>query len=81
MYIKRDFFNKRLTVGLNINDLFDAMRPVNETYGSNFYTYTKSNSWSSRNIGLSVRYNFNDFTNHQEKEVDDGRDKDSGLFK
>jgi hypothetical protein len=81
MYIKRDFFNKRLTVGLNINDLFDAMRPVNETYGSNFYNYTKSNSWRSRNIGLSVRYNFNDFTNHQEKEVDDGRDKDSGLFK
>ena len=81
MYIKRDFFDKKLTVGLNINDLFDAMRPVNETYGSNFYTYTKSNSWRSRNIGLSIRYNFNDFSNHQEKEVDDGRDKDSGLFK
>lgn len=81
MYIKRDFFDKKLSVGLNINDLFDAMRPVNETFGSNFYTYTKASSWRSRNIGLSVRYNFNDFTNRQEKEVDDGRDKDSGLFK
>jgi hypothetical protein len=81
MFIKKEFFDKRLTIGVNINDLFDAMRPVNETFGSNFYTYSKSNSWRSRNVGLSIRYNFNDFTNHQEKEVDDGRDKDGGLFK
>jgi hypothetical protein len=81
MFIKKEFFDKKLTIGLNINDLFDAMRPVNETYGSNFYSYSKSNTWRSRNVGLSARYNFNDFTNHQEKEVDDGRDKDGGIFK
>jgi hypothetical protein len=81
MFIKKDFFDKKLTIGVNITDLFDAMRPVNETYGSNFYSYSKSNTWRNRNIGLSVRYNFNDFANHQEKEVDDGRDKDGGLFK
>jgi hypothetical protein len=81
MFIKKEFFDKKLTVGFNITDLFDAMRPVNETYGSNFYSYSKSNTWRNRNIGLSVRYNFNDFANHQEKEVDDGRDKDGGIFK
>ena len=81
MFIKKDFFDKKLTIGLNINDLFNAIRPVNETYGSNFYSYSKTNSWRNRNIGLSIRYNFNDFINHQEKEVDDGRDKDGGLFK
>jgi hypothetical protein len=81
LYFKRDFFDKKLTFGVNINDVFDAMRPVNETYGSNFYSYGKSSTWRSRNIGLSVRYNFNDFTKHEEKEVDDGRDKDEGLFK
>jgi hypothetical protein len=81
MFIKKDFLDKKLTIGFNINDLFDAMRPVNETYGSNFYSYSKSNTWRNRNIGLSIKYNFNDFTNHQEKEVDDGRDKDGGLFK
>ena len=31
-------------------------------------------------INIAV-INFNDFANHQEKEVDDGRDKDGGLFK
>jgi hypothetical protein len=81
IFIKRDFLDKKLTVGLNINDVFDAMRPVNETYGSNFYSYGKSSTWRSRNIGLSIRYNFNDFTNQKEKEIDDGRDKDGGLFK
>ena len=81
MFIKKDFFDKKLTIGFNINDLFNAIRPVNETYGSNFYSYSKSSTWRNRNIGLSIRYNFNDFTNHQEKEVDDGRDKDVGLFK
>jgi Outer membrane protein beta-barrel family/CarboxypepD_reg-like domain/TonB-dependent Receptor Plug Domain len=81
MFIKKDFLDKKLTIGLNINDLFNAIRPVNETFGSNFYSYSKSNSWRSRNIGLSVRYNFNDFKDHQDKEVDDGRDKDGGLFK
>lgn len=81
MFIKKDFFDKKLTIGLNINDLFNAIRPVNETFGSNFYSYSKTNSWRNRNIGLSIRYNFNDFANHQEKDVDDGRDKDGGLFK
>ena len=76
MFIKKDFLDKKLTVGFNINDVFDAMRPINETFGSNFYTYSKSETWRSRNIGLSIKYNFNDFSNHQEKEVDDGRDKD-----
>ena len=81
MFIKKEFFDKKLTIGLNITDLFDAIRPVNETYGSNFYSYSKSNTWRNRNVGLSVRYSFNDFANHQEKEVDDGRDKDGGIFK
>ena len=81
LFIKKDFLDKRLTIGFNINDVFDAMRPVNETYGSNFYSYSKSNTWRNRNIGLSIRYNFNDFTKRDEKEVDDGRDKEEGLFK
>jgi hypothetical protein len=81
LYIKRDFLDKKLTVGLNINDIFNAIHPIYETYGSNFYSYNKSETWRNRNIGLSIRYNFNDFSNRQEKEVDDGRDKDGGLFK
>jgi hypothetical protein len=81
MFIKKDFLDKKLTIGLNINDLFNAIRPVNETFGSNFYSYSKSNTWRNRNIGLSIRYNFNDFADHRDKEVDDGRDKDGGLFK
>jgi hypothetical protein len=81
LYIKRDFLDKKLTVGININDIFKGVRPINETYGLNYYVYNRSESVHSQNVGLSIRYNFNDFTNRQEKDVDDGRDKDGGLFK
>ena len=81
LYIKRDFLDKKLTIGININDIFKGVHPINETYGSNFYSYNRSQTVHSQNIGLSIKYNFNDFTNRQEKDVDDGRDKDGGMFK
>jgi len=79
-YIKRDFLDKKLTLGININDLFRGVHPVNETYGSDFYSYNRTETVHNQNIGLSIRYNFNNFTNRQEKDVDDGRDKEGGLF-
>jgi hypothetical protein len=80
LYIKRDFLDKKLTIGININDLFRGVHPINETYGSNFYSYNRSENVHNQNIGLSIRYNFNDFTNRKEKDIDDGRDKEGGLF-
>ena len=80
VYIKRDFLDKKLTIGININDIFKGVHPVNETYGSNFYSNNRSQTVHNQNIGLSIRYNFNDFTNRKEKDVDDGRDKEGGLF-
>ncbi|MGE5681385.1 MAG: TonB-dependent receptor domain-containing protein [Bacillota bacterium] len=80
--ISRDFWDKKLQVSLNINDLFDSMHPVNETYGSNFYSYNRMDFVKNQNIGISIRYNFNDFKNRQEKTIDDGRDKtENGMFK
>ncbi|MDP4175366.1 MAG: TonB-dependent receptor [Bacteroidota bacterium] len=82
MLISKDFMDKKLQISLNINDILNNMRPVNETYGSNFYSYNKTEYVKNQNIGISIRYNFNDFQNRQEKTIDDGRDKsENGMFK
>ncbi|MGA7721489.1 MAG: TonB-dependent receptor [Ignavibacteriaceae bacterium] len=81
LYFKKDFLDKKLTIGLILKDIFNDVHPVNETYGSNFYSYNRSETIRSRNIGITFRYNFNNFTNRHEKEIDDERDKSDALFK
>jgi hypothetical protein len=78
--LSRDFFEKKLSLSLNFNDVFNSMQFVNETHGSNFYSYSKTQVYKNQSVGLNIRYNFNDFTNRKEKTIDDGRDKESGLF-
>ena len=79
-YISKDFMDKKLQVGINISDIFNAAKQNNETYGSNFINISSSERYKSRNVGISIKYSFNDFTNRQEKNIDDGRDKDGGMF-
>lgn len=79
MMLSKDFFDRKLTLSLNVNDIFKSSNSVAETWGSNFYSYNKSEFVKSRNIGLSIRYNFNDFTNRREKDIDDGRDREGGI--
>jgi hypothetical protein len=81
LYFKKDFMDKKLTIGIIIRDIFNGIHPVTETYGSNFYSYNRSETVRNRSIGLTLRYNFNDFTNRQEKEINDERDKEGDLFK
>jgi len=81
LYLKKDFMDKKLTIGIIIRDIFNDVHPVNETYGSNFYSYNRSGTVRNRSVGITFRYNFNDFTNRKEKEIDDERDKSGELFK
>lgn len=78
--LSKDFLDRKLNVSLNVNDIFNSVKPVAETFGSNFYSYNKTEFVKNRSIGISIRYNFNDFTNRREKDIDDGRDKEGNLF-
>lgn len=80
LMLSKEFFDKKLQISLMANDIFDNARPSVETFGTNFYSNAKNKFVGSRSVGLSLRYNFNDFANRQEKTIDDGRDKDEGLF-
>jgi len=55
--IVRKLFDKRVTVTLNLIDIFSQQRNRNFTYGTNFYLES-FNSTSTRNYRLTVGYNF-----------------------
>lgn len=55
--IQRKFFDKRLTVTLNLIDIFSQQRNRSFTYGTNFNLESFS-STNTRNYRLTVGYNF-----------------------
>jgi outer membrane receptor protein involved in Fe transport len=79
--LSRDFFDKKLKVSLVFNDLLNSNKRKNETFGSNFYTYSENINVNNKGIFLSLNYSFNDFKSRRERNVDDGRDKTDDGFK
>ena len=66
------YFNKRLTLTINLIDLFAQQQYNNYTYGSNFTVNSVSNS-NTRNIRVALSYNLNKnkatISNRQRKQL------------
>ncbi|MGE5621339.1 MAG: outer membrane beta-barrel protein [archaeon] len=77
----KSFFDRKLKVSLSFSDLLRAMKFNSETFGSNFYSAELFTLNNSRSISLGITYMFNDYKEHRERNIDDGRDKgESGVF-
>ncbi|MDP4174198.1 MAG: TonB-dependent receptor [Bacteroidota bacterium] len=74
----RAIMENKLQISLNISDLFNSTIGKNETFAYNFHSFNRNQHINSRNITLSIQYNFNDFRRKQERKVDDGRDNTEG---
>lgn len=58
MGFSKDFFNEKMSVAFNVNDIFETRKRKMETYTDSFYTYSEG-QWRGRSINLSVTYRFN----------------------
>jgi len=78
VYLNKDLLNRKLQIGFNIGDILNASHTQSETMTSDFYSYSNNQYKYSPSVALSIRYNFNDFKMKNERNVDDGRDKNEG---
>ncbi len=75
--LKKTFLDKKLTVTLNVSDLFNSMKFVNEQYGSNFNSKMYYKPTTTREISISLTYNLNNFKPIKTRNLDDGRNKEN----
>lgn len=68
--LKKSFLERKLSVSLRVNDVFNAMRFKNETIGSNFSAVTDFRP-QSQVFTLSISYNINNFKRKQERKPDE----------
>ena len=55
--LRHTFLNKQLALALNVRDLLDSRARRNITWGEGFWQFSE-NRWHSRNISLTLTYNF-----------------------
>ena len=55
--LRHTFLNKQLVLALNVRDLLDSRARRNITWGEGFWQFSE-NRWHSRNISLTITYNF-----------------------
>lgn len=76
IYMSKGFYNQKLRVSLNINDVLNSQKYGSATYSNTYYSSYYSVQEKSRGISLSVSYMFNDYKERRDRNIDDGRDTD-----
>ncbi len=72
--LSRQFFDRRLRINLNLNDIFKKNIYEDESYGSNYISTSYRKYNGSRSVSLSISWTINDFRQKYQKDMDDGRD-------
>ena len=55
--LRKTFFDKKLILAFNVRDIFNSRARRNTTYGDGFWQF-QENRWNSRQVSLSITYNF-----------------------
>jgi hypothetical protein len=77
--LSRQFLKNSLRVTLTLNDVLNKARATYETHAYNYSTRLNAVPQNSRYLSLSINYLFNSYEDKEEREVDDGRDRHSGM--
>ena len=67
--VRQDFFDRKLSVSLNLRDIFRTGKWKNETITDRIYSYS-TNKMKSPTFNISVTYRINDFKVRKEKTID-----------
>jgi outer membrane receptor for ferrienterochelin and colicins len=78
----KDLFKEKATLALNVQDLFNSRKRINETYLEGVSSSYSEMQWRTRQITLSFTYRFNKKKNEREKQPkrnnDDGGSDEYG---
>ena len=55
--LRKTFFDKKLSLAFNVQDLLNSRARKNTSFGDGFWQYQK-NRWNSRRVSLSITYAF-----------------------
>jgi hypothetical protein len=70
----RNFFDRKLRMGLSFDNILNKHAYYSEAYASNYYYSSTYDKLKSRSVSLTVTYVFNNFKMAQDRNTDDGRD-------
>lgn len=65
--LRKTFLNKTLALALNMQDILNSRARQSTTFSDSFWQYT-DNRWNSRNISLSLTWNFGTMNNTKKNE-------------
>jgi hypothetical protein len=74
MTLTKSFFNKRIKIRLNFDDILNSSNYESKTYGTDYFSYNKYVYKNSRSISVGITYMFNDYKERRDRDVDDGRE-------
>ena len=75
----KDILKDKATISLNVNDVFNSRKRINETSLASLNSYSEQ-QWRQRQINLSFTYRFNKQKNDKEKKPKGGQQDDGGDF-
>ncbi|MBU2492944.1 MAG: TonB-dependent receptor [Bacteroidetes bacterium] len=74
LYLSKSFFENKLRVNISVRDLLNSQRYLSETFGTDFYSKSLSETYRSRSVSIGISYIFNDYKERRDRNIDDGRD-------
>ncbi|MCL5029362.1 MAG: TonB-dependent receptor [Bacteroidetes bacterium] len=75
--VKKEFIEKKLSLTLQIRDIFRTRRHESTSTGVGFYSYNYHSNEAPM-ILLNLRFNFNNYKNEEEKQNGDEMESDNG---
>ena len=74
LYFSKKIMDRKLEIGVGVNNLLDSQRWNNETLGGNYYYKNSYGILNGRYLWIGIEYTFNDYKNRRDRNIDDGRD-------
>ena len=73
----KDILKDKATIALNVNDVFNSRKRINETHLPSLNSYSEQ-QWRQRQINLSFTYRFNKVKNNDKDKKPKGNQQDDG---
>ena len=73
----KDILKDKATIALNVNDVFNSRKRINETHLPSLNSYSEQ-QWRQRQINLSFTYRFNKVKNNDKDKKTKGNQQDDG---
>ena len=68
--LRKDFFNRQLTVTIRVRDLFGSSKWITKSEGIGFKTYEERKRQSNV-VGISISWKINNYFQKNKKQLDD----------